>query len=277
LSMRLVLQILLLVCFFSASGRGNQCQNRLPPMRATSCDRTKTVDLLSSKSFTALINGKPQASRATFRHSGVSTGSLSCVSTAHRSGFHVCNESTSQWPHRAAEGLYIFETHQVAVNTLNSDCEVRFDEDTYTMMEQKKDIASTGMGANLMPGMYWCYNTGAQVLKTLPWCYTWRIASAGPTMIVLEGEFSVKCMKLLDDACLLQIAEYAYSEHILPQESLVLTKGDTCVQWSLAAKYNAFEFKDKLSFSDAKAYAIQSLKHALQLLACKELVILDFW
>jgi len=159
---------------------------------------------------------------------------------------------------------------------MNSDCEVHFDEDAYTMMGQKKDIASTGMDANLMPGMYWCYNTGAQVLKTLPSCYTWRIASAGPTMIVLEGEFSVKCMKLLDDACLLQIAEYAYSERILPQESLVLTKGDTCVQWSLAAKYNAFEFKDKLSFSDAKAYAIQSLKHALQLLACKELVILDF-
>ena len=121
--------------------------------------------------------------------------------------------------HTELQKDYIFETHQVAVNTLNSDCEVRFDEDTYTMMEQKKDIASTGMGANLMPGMYWCYNTGAQVLKTLPWCYTWRIASAGPTMIVLEGEFSVKCMKLLDDACLLQIA-YRKNLWFLPKAIL---------------------------------------------------------
>ena len=48
------------------------------------------------------------------------------------------------------------------------------------------------------------------------------------------------------------------------------------MQWRVAAKYDAFEFKEKLFFSEAKAYAIQSLKHALQLLACKELVILDF-
>ena len=198
-------------------------------------------------SFTALINGEVKGN--VLLANGIVKG-LSSFDKQY--GFHLVAETSSSY--REFSGLYVWPTMESVDATHYGDRRraVRsLADDTYALVFEDKTIAVCKAKDGLPLGF------PAFGLRVASWKSN-RYIEKG-SLVSVEDDVSTIAFSRVSTSCYVSINEHAWYAKGRSPRTIVLMDPDAHCHQCLAAKYDVFEFKDRLCDDAAKAYAREVL------------------